>query len=50
MSGYVKTFGDKNNKIMPSHIYDKSLLGKYKIIWSKIEDWKILNWILYQLM
>lgn len=38
MSAYVKTFGDKDNKIMPSRIDDKNLLGKYKIIWSKIED------------
>ena len=40
MSGYVKTFKEKNNKLMSMHIYDKNLLEKYKTIWTKIEDLK----------
>ena len=46
MSGYVKTFKakdgdkDKNNKLMSFCLDDKKLLGKYKIIWFKIEDLK----------
>ena len=45
MSGYVKTFKveDKNNKLMSFCIDDENLLEKYKFIWTKIEDLKILN-------
>ena len=49
----MKTFkvkdgdNDKNNKLMYFHINDEMLLEKYKTIWSKIEDLKILNWMLY---
>ena len=45
MSGYVKTFKveDKINKLMSFQINDKKLLEKYKAIWTKIEDLKILN-------
>ena len=33
MSGYVKTFKEKNNKLMALHITDeKKLLEKYKTI------------------
>ena len=44
MSGYVKTFKveDKNNKLM-SFRWDEKLLEKYKAIWTKIEDLKILT-------
>ena len=44
-SEYVKTFKvkDKNNKLMPFHINVEKLLEKYKAIWTKIEDLKILN-------
>ena len=44
MSGYVKIFRvkegdkDKNNKLMSFRIDDEKLLEKYKVIWSKIED------------
>ena len=39
MSGYVKTFKEKNNKLMSLHITDeKKLLEKYKTIWTKIVD------------
>ena len=41
MSGYVKTFKEKNNKLMSLHITDeKKLLEKYKTIWTKIVDLK----------
>ena len=49
MSGYVKTFkvkdGDKdqNAKLMFFCINDEKLLEKYKAIWSKIKELKILN-------
>ena len=49
MSGYVKKFkvkdGDKNknNKLMSSCINDEKLLGKYKTIWTKVEDLKLIN-------
>ena len=45
-SGYVKIFKvkegdkDKNNKLMFFGIDDEKLLGKYKTIWTKIEDLK----------
>ena len=43
-SGYVKTFKvkDKKNKLM-SFRNDEKLLEKYKTIWTKIEDLKIMN-------
>ena len=31
-------------------INDGKLLERYKAIWAKIEDLKILNWTLYQSM
>ena len=40
MSGYVKTFKDKNNKLIYFLIDDEKLLEKYKAIWTKIEDLK----------
>ena len=49
MSGYAKTFkvkyGDKDkfNKLASFHIDDKKLLGKYKAIWTKIEDLKSIE-------
>ena len=49
MSRYVKTFKQKNNRLVPLRIDDENekLLKKYETIWTKIEDLKILNWILY---
>ena len=43
-SGYVKTFKvkDKKNKLM-SFRNDEKLLEKFKTIWTKIEDLKIMN-------
>ena len=43
-SGYVKTFKvkDKKNKLI-SFRNDEKLLEKYKTIWTKIEDLKIMN-------
>ena len=35
---------------MSFHIDDEKLLEKYKTIWAKTEDLKILNWMLYQTM
>ena len=32
MIGYVKTFKDENNKLIPSNIDDNKLLEKYKTI------------------
>ena len=49
ISGYVKIFKvkdgerDKNSKLMPFSINDENLLEKYKAIWTKIEDLKILD-------
>ena len=46
MSGYVKISKvkdgdkDKNNKLMLFRIDCEKLLGKYKAIWTKIEDFK----------
>ena len=40
MSGYVKTFKVKSNKLMAFHIDDEKLLEKYEAIWTKIEDLK----------
>ena len=54
--GYIKTFKDKsgyknkNNKLMSLCIDDDKILEKYKIIWTKFEDLKKINWMLYQLM
>ena len=49
MSRYVKTFKQKNNRLVPLRIDDENekLLKKYETIWTKIEDLKILNWMLY---
>ena len=35
---------------MPFYIDDDKPLEKYKTFWTKIEDLKTLNWILYQSM
>ena len=35
---------------MPLPVDDDKLLGKYKIIWTKTEDLKILNWMRYQVV
>ena len=45
MSGYVKTFKVKegNNKLMSFRMDNEKLLEKYKAIWIKIEDLKMLN-------
>ena len=45
MNGCVKTFKDedKNNKLMSCDIDEEKLLQKYKAIWTKIENLKILN-------
>ena len=45
ISGYVKKFKveDKIKKLMPFLVDDELLLEKYKAIWIKIEDLKILN-------
>ena len=40
LSGHVKTFKDKNNKLMLFRIDDDKLLVKYKTICTKIEDLK----------
>ena len=54
MSRYVKIFKDKggdknkNNKLMSLRIGDDKLFEKYKTIWTKIEDLKQLNCMLYQ--
>ena len=46
MRGYVKTFKvkdgdkDKSNKLMSFGIGDEKESGKYKAIWTKIEDLK----------
>ena len=44
-SGYVKTLKveDKNNELMFFYIVYEKILPKYKAIWTKIEDLKILN-------
>ena len=49
MRGYVKTFKDKDvhkdksNKLISFSIDDEKLLQKYKAIWTKIEELKMLN-------
>ena len=48
MSGYVKIFKvkgdkDKNNKLISFRIDDEKLLKKYKDIWTKIKNLKMLN-------
>ena len=45
ISGHVKTFKviEGGNKLMSFRIDDEKLLEKYKAIWTKIEDLKILN-------
>ena len=50
LSGYVKKIKvkDKNNKLMPFCINDVKLLEKYKTIWTKMGDLKILNQMLHQ--
>ena len=35
---------------MSFRIDDEKLLEKYKTIWTKIEDLKMLNWMLYESM
>ena len=45
VSGYVKTFKVEKriNKLMFFRRDDEKLIEKYKAIWTKIEDLKILN-------
>ena len=45
INGCVKTFKveDKNNKWMSFCVSNEKLLEKYKAIWTKIEDLRILN-------
>ena len=56
MSGYVKTFKVKvrgkykNKKFMSFHVDDGNLLEKYNAIWTKIENLKMLNYVLYKSM
>ena len=40
ITGYVKTFKQKNNKLISLRIDNEKLLRKYKTIWTKIEDLK----------
>ena len=40
MSEYVKTFKDKNNKLMSLHMDNGKPLKKYKTIQTKIEDFR----------
>ena len=49
MSKYVKTFKD-NDKLISLCIDDEKLLEKYKTMWNKMENLKILNGMLYQFM
>ena len=49
MSKYVKTFKD-NDKLISLRIDDEKLLEKYKTMWNKMENLKILNGMLYQFM
>ena len=51
MTGYFKTLKvkDKNNKLMCFLIDDEKLLEKYEAIWTKIEDLKNIELILYSL-
>ena len=48
MSGYVKVFKvkgdkDKSNKLISFRIDDEKLFKKYKDIWTKIKNLKMLN-------
>ena len=45
MRGSVKTFKvkERNNKLMSFQIDNEKLLGKYKTIWTMIEDLKIIK-------
>ena len=45
MTRYVKTFKVENkiNKVMSFHIDDEKLLEKYKAIWTKIKNFKIIE-------
>ena len=49
MSKYVQTFKD-NDKLISLRIDDEKLLEKYKTMWNKMENLKILNGMLYQFM
>ena len=33
----------KNNKLMSFHMYQNKLSGKYKIIWTKMENFKTIE-------
>ena len=56
MSEYFKTFivkdggKDKNINMMSFHIDGQKPLEKYKAIWTKIEDFKNIELMLYQSM
>ena len=43
MNEYIKTFKEKNNKLVTLRIDDDKLLEKYKTIWPKIEDLEIIE-------
>ena len=43
INGYIKTFKDNDIKLMHLVIDNDKLLQKYKTIWTKIKDLKILN-------
>ena len=53
-NGHIKTFNNKSgyknksNKLMSLHVTKDKLLEKDKSIWTKIEDLKKLNWMIYQ--
>ena len=40
ISGYVKTFKEKINKLISLHIDGNKLLEKYNTLWTKIKDSK----------
>ena len=50
MIRYIKVFKGKNYKSTSLRIDEDKLLEKYKTIWNKIENLKILNLMLYQFM
>ena len=49
MSGYIKVFKVKheNNKLMYLRKNDGKLLEKYKTIWTKTEDVKLIDLLFY---
>ena len=51
INGYGKTFKEKNNKLISLHTDNDKLLGKYKTIWTRIEDLKnyIYMYVVYSM-